>query len=416
VKLGIVYHMPFWQAADGSWWELEGSFARYVDSLAPYFDEISLCVPVYATAQPAGTRLRAANVTVAPLPFFDGPKHFYPKLPSMLARIARWVRHIDLLHCRVPTPAAYPAFVVARLLGTPVFLLVVGDLNALLPTMPYRGLKKRAWAAYTAFEEWALARMTRRSLTFANGADLTRKHDSSDSPVVDTKTTTISASDIANRADTCTGGAIRLLAVSRIDPRKGLRCLPGAVAILRASGVDARLDIVGPTVGAPGEAERDAIVDDARRRGVAGDVQCVGAVPLQQLLRRYAEYDLFVLPTLPGEGIPRVLLEAMASGLPVASVPAPGPVDIVQEGVNGAIADNLLDACWRAVRCSRTDARASIANRTLNAGHEVFRAHLVPVQPQTPYLIPPRTGVGIFGRRPAALPRPAHVVPQHAAG
>jgi hypothetical protein len=101
VKLGIVYHMPFWQAADGSWWELEGSFARYVDSLAPYFDEISLCVPVYATAQPAGTRLRAANVTVAPLPFFDGPKHFYPKLPSMLARIARWVRQIDLLHCRV---------------------------------------------------------------------------------------------------------------------------------------------------------------------------------------------------------------------------------------------------------------------------------------------------------------------------
>ena len=48
MKLGIVYHMPFWRGADGTLREIEGSFARYVDSLAPYFDEISLCVPVLA--------------------------------------------------------------------------------------------------------------------------------------------------------------------------------------------------------------------------------------------------------------------------------------------------------------------------------------------------------------------------------
>ena len=134
------------------------------------------------------------------------------------------------------------------------------------------------------------------------------------------------------------------------------------------------------------------------------------------LSAHFASADCFVFPSRT-ETFGNVLLEAMASGLPVASVPAPGPVDIVQEGINGAIGDDLLDACWRAVRCSRTDARASIANRTLNAGHEVFRAHLVPVQPQTPYLIPPGNGVGVFGRRrQGALPRPAQVIPQPAAG
>ena len=46
MTLGIVYHVPCWCDADGRVRELEGSFARYVDSLAPYFDEISLCVPV----------------------------------------------------------------------------------------------------------------------------------------------------------------------------------------------------------------------------------------------------------------------------------------------------------------------------------------------------------------------------------
>ncbi len=59
MKLGIVYHMPFWRAADGTLREVEGSFARYVDSLAPYFDEISLCVPVLDAPRGEGTPIRA---------------------------------------------------------------------------------------------------------------------------------------------------------------------------------------------------------------------------------------------------------------------------------------------------------------------------------------------------------------------
>src|SRR5215831_8265172 len=102
--------MPFWRAADGTLRELEGSFARYIDSLAPYFDEIVLCVPVLASPAGEGTAIRAANVRLAPLPAFDGPVQFYPRLPLMLMPIVRFVRSIDVLHCRVPTPAAVFAF------------------------------------------------------------------------------------------------------------------------------------------------------------------------------------------------------------------------------------------------------------------------------------------------------------------
>jgi glycosyltransferase involved in cell wall biosynthesis len=96
------------------------------------------------------------------------------------------------------------------------------------------------------------------------------------------------------------------------------------------------------------------------------------------LAAHYASADCFVFPSRT-ETFGNVILEAFASGIPVASVPAPGPVDLIQEGVNGAVDDDLLASCQRAILCSRERARASIVHRTLEAGHDVFRAHLVPL-------------------------------------
>ncbi|HEX4403293.1 MAG TPA: glycosyltransferase family 1 protein [Polyangia bacterium] len=96
------------------------------------------------------------------------------------------------------------------------------------------------------------------------------------------------------------------------------------------------------------------------------------------LSAHFASADCFVFPSRT-ETFGNVILEAFASGLPVASVPAPGPIDLIKEGVNGAIDDDLAASCARAVGCSREAARASIVHRTLEAGHEVFRNHLVPV-------------------------------------
>jgi glycosyltransferase involved in cell wall biosynthesis len=98
------------------------------------------------------------------------------------------------------------------------------------------------------------------------------------------------------------------------------------------------------------------------------------------LAAHFASADCFVFPSRT-ETFGNVILEALASGLPVASVPAPGPIDLINEGVNGAIDDELFSACLRALRCSRERARASIVDRTLRAGHDLFRAHLVPLQP-----------------------------------
>jgi glycosyltransferase involved in cell wall biosynthesis len=381
VRIGIVYHMPFWQTPDGGIWEVEGSFARYVDSLAPYADEISLCVPVrpIAAAPAEGTRVRAANVRLAPLPYFDGPRQFYPQLRSIRRALRAWVPTVDLINCRVPTPAAWFAFKEARRAGVPVFLLVVGDLEAVAPTLPYRGVKRLLFAAYTAFEERAIRRMARASLTFANGADLAEKHRRQGAAVVETTTTTIAADEINTRPDTCLGSSIRVLTVSRIDPRKGLSCLPDAIARLRAAGCDVELDIVGPAVGQTGEDERQAIERAARDLGVADRVRCTGPIPLDRLMPLYRQYDLFVLPTGPGEGIPRVLLEAMAAGLPVIATRIAGIPSLVTHEQNGLLMDRASGAAV-AEAAERLLADSGLRQRIISRGYETAQGYTLQTQ------------------------------------
>jgi glycosyltransferase involved in cell wall biosynthesis len=374
VTLGILYHMPFWQSADGSLWESEGSFARYVDSLAPYFDEIVLSVPVFDRPQASGSRVRATNVRLEPLPYFPGPRQFYPMLPRVYGRLKRWVSQCDVIHLRVPTPAAIFAFREARSAGKPVFLLVVGDYEALLPHLPYRGIKRAMFGAYVAFEEWALRQMTSKSLTFTNGAALRRKHERDGGRVIETKTTTLSVQDIGTRIDVGQSGTLRALTVSRIDPRKGLRALPGAVAQLMADGIDISLDVIGPTIGLIGDDERDAIAREAEQRGVADRVRLVGAVPLDQLMSKYRDYDLFILPTQPGEGIPRVLLEAMANGLPVVTTDVSGITSLITNDVNGLlIPDASAESVARAVKRLAHD--GELRRRLIQGGYSTARTY-----------------------------------------
>jgi glycosyltransferase involved in cell wall biosynthesis len=125
--------------------------------------------------------------------------------------------------------------------------------------------------------------------------------------------------------------------VSRIDPRKGLRVLPEAVARLTAAGHEITLDLIGPTIGLIGDQEADAIREAAARLGVADRVTLRGPVALDRLMPLYREYDIFVLPTRPGEGIPRVLLEAMAGGLPIVTTAVSGISSLIANGENGLL-------------------------------------------------------------------------------
>jgi glycosyltransferase involved in cell wall biosynthesis len=97
-------------------------------------------------------------------------------------------------------------------------------------------------------------------------------------------------------------------------PRKGVEILIEALAALRSRGLDVHLRAVGPYETAAYESEVKSLVD---RLGVAEAITWTGFV--DDVPAELEKIDLFVLPSLFGEGLPMVVLEAMAAGVPVVA-------------------------------------------------------------------------------------------------
>jgi len=105
-------------------------------------------------------------------------------------------------------------------------------------------------------------------------------------------------------------GRRNLLFVGRLEPRKGLLDLLKAFRILRKTGCECRLLIVGW-----GPQEREARRYVMTRR--LGDVVFLGRVSDDVKAQLYKTADVFVSPATGGESFGIVLLEAMAAGTPI---------------------------------------------------------------------------------------------------
>jgi glycosyltransferase involved in cell wall biosynthesis len=137
--------------------------------------------------------------------------------------------------------------------------------------------------------------------------------------------------------------------VARLEPWKGHRYFVEAFAEVARQFPDARVILVGDG-SLRGELEamagernlQDRILFLGIRKDVAQLVNCL---------------DLFVLPSLPGEGLPNVLLEAMACGKPVIATQVGGVPELVHDSQNGYLAppgdaETLRDTLERAL-CNR---------------------------------------------------------------
>lgn len=91
----------------------------------------------------------------------------------------------------------------------------------------------------------------------------------------------------------------------------------------------------------------------------------------RELADYYAAADVFVFPSRT-DTYGLVLLEALASGAPVAAYPVSGPLDVIGDAPVGALRDDLRAACLDALTLSRAACRAFALERSWDASCQAF--------------------------------------------
>jgi glycosyltransferase involved in cell wall biosynthesis len=140
-----------------------------------------------------------------------------------------------------------------------------------------------------------------------------------------------------------------VLMASRLLWNKGVGEFVTAAQILRARGCRARFLMIGdPDPGHPSAVPTQAL----EHWRDAGDIEWLGWQ--QEMPSLLANSHVVCLPSYYGEGIPRILLEAAASGRPIVATDTPGCREVVRHGENGLLVpprniEALADAILRFV-------------------------------------------------------------------
>ncbi|MEM7728060.1 MAG: glycosyltransferase family 1 protein [Pseudomonadota bacterium] len=115
----------------------------------------------------------------------------------------------------------------------------------------------------------------------------------------------------------------------------------------------------------------------AELQGRYPDVTFTGAKFGEDLARHFADADVFVFPSRT-DTFGLVIIEAMATGTPVAAYPVSGPIDIIPGSGAGVVDEDLRAAALAALALDRKDARAHAEGYSWEAATDIFFGHLTP--------------------------------------
>ena len=298
-------------------------FLRFGCEVGSHFDELVLFGRAGGEgldqALPPGPRL-------APLPFYPSLAHLGPVAAALVRTpraLWRGLDRVDAVWCFGPHPVSLLLALLALARGRKVALGVRQDTMRYFRTR-LRGRAGRPLLVPLRALDALWRALARRVPATVVGEELERRYGGPRDAVLSMQISLVGDADVAAQPRPGpSGDDVSLLTVGRIDVEKNPLLLVDALADL---GEGWRLEWAGTGPLAEAVAER------ARERGVADRVELLGFVaPGPELVARYRAADAFVHVALT-EGVPQVLLEAMATGLPVVATAVGGVPAAVGHG------------------------------------------------------------------------------------
>jgi len=376
MRLGIYTDTLYW--TDGESLGNSRAFTRFLTSLPPRVDEVVLFGRLAPAPGRAEYSLSTSGVRFVALPH-------YPRVRAVIqmARAARRsaavfrdeLADLDAVWIFGPHPMALLFAAIARRRGVPLVLGVRQD----YPRYVAGRLPGPAWAwavpAARALDA-GFRRLARRAPAVVVGDELAQRY-ANGAPVLSTGFSLIGSDDVVD-ADAAAArswdGTILLVSVGRLDPEKNPLLLVELMALLEAREPGRRrLTVVGDG------ALREELERAVAERGLGSVVEFAGELRSgSELWAAYRRAHAFVHVSLT-EGIPQVLYEAAAAGLPVVATAVGGVPAALRDGELGLLVPPR-DADALAAALARLAAEPALRERLIRAGLEAVRTETMDAQ------------------------------------
>lgn len=321
MRLGIYADLLYRRDENGL--STDRAFVRFATSLADALEELVILGRLDPQPGREPYNLPHDRVRFVPLPFYPRGDAIGPLLRSIprSARVfLRELDRVDALWILGPHPLAVVFACLARARGKTLFLGVRQDYPKYIANrLPSSGWR---WSVAVAeLLERTFRFLGRTAPTVALGEELAANYGAGPAPVLTTGFSLVRAADLVSFEDATSRswvGELRLLSVGRLDPEKNPLLLVDVLAELEARDRRWRLVVAG----------NGPLEHTVRQRAVVlglGDrVSLLGYVPNGSgLWNLYRDSHAFLHVSLT-EGLPQVLVEAQAAGLPVVATDVGG--------------------------------------------------------------------------------------------
>lgn len=151
----------------------------------------------------------------------------------------------------------------------------------------------------------------------------------------------------------------------KLDGKRPIFLYVGRVAVEKNIEAFLSLDLPGTKVVVGDGPQRESLQAQYQ------DAEFVGAKFGEDLAEIYASADVFVFPSKT-DTLGLVVLEALASGVPVAAYPVTGPKDLIGDAPVGVLSEDLQEAALKALKLSRKACRDHALKFTWSASAQAF--------------------------------------------
>ena len=333
MKLLVVSHKPCWPCSNSqTGFATDGGFPFQMRALSELFETTTLIVPCSPAYDKNGeVPLTGHNLSIAPVTSPYGRRVWRKTLfPFWILRnsftIIRELLRADAVHTPIPGDIGTIGMMLAFVLHKPLIVRHCGN------WFVQRTAAERFW-------KWIMERFaggTNIMLATGGAAEAPSQRNKAIRWIFSTTLTERELKECNTSRTKMPKGQPRLIIVCRQEKEKGTGAIIESLPLILKDFPGAMLDVVGDG-GALAQFKR--LADSL---GVSDRIIFHGKVDHSKVIRLLKQADLFCYPTAASEGFPKVVLEAMACGLPVLTTRVSVLPSLIEGG--GLLIDEVSSA------------------------------------------------------------------------